>query len=191
MPLANADLDLVYTTGNPAGADDGDKSLGGPFSATVLPESRTTILENLFNEVFGAESAVGKTYYRIIGVKNKNANSRALRVVVHFQAKPAPGIPIRDPENPDASDDVLAIANYKDYWSIAIKEGAGTEPQNLANEETAPAGIVESDWGMSKDIGTLAPGQVRALYVRFKFSPIFVSKNVASLTFSIEADGPE
>ena len=191
MVLDNADLDFVYTTGHPAGADDGDKSLGGAFSATVLPQTRTTILENLFNEVLGAQAAVGKTYYRIIGVKNKNIDTRALRVVTQFEAAPAPGIPIQDPENPDAANDVLAIADYQDYWSIAISEGAGTVPQVLANEETAPAGIVEGDWGTSKDIGTLTPGQARALYIRFKFPQIFVPKNVASLTLSIEGDSPE
>ena len=186
MALSNDDLLLVYTGG--ANNSDGDASLGGAFSSHSPPQTRTTILDNLFREIMGVESAAGITLYRIIGLRNKNADTRAIRTTISFEASPIP-IKIQDPENPDAANDVDAVANYDDYYAMGTSEAAGVVPQVIANGTTAPAGV--NNWGSSLDIGSLPKDTNIAIYLRFTVPAGAAAKNVASCTIKKEADSPE
>ena len=186
MALSNEDLVLVYTGG--ANNSVGNDSLGGVFSSHSPPQTRTTILENLFREILGVESSPGITLYRIIGLKNKNTTTRAIRTKVSFEASPIP-IEIQDPENPDAVNDVPAVTNYADYYAMGTSEIAGVEPQIIANGTTEPTGV--TNWGTSLDIGTLDKGENIAIYLRFTVPAGAVAKNVASCTIRKEADSPQ
>ena len=186
MALSNSDLALIYTGGSNNSV--GNDSLGGEFSANSPPQTRTTILENLFREILGVESAPGITLYRIIGILNKNADTRALRLKVGFAESPTP-IKIQNPENPDAANDVTAVANYSDYYAMGTVELAGVTPQIIASGTTEPTGV--NNWGASIDIGTLGKETPIALYLRLTVPAGAAAKNVASCTIKLEADSPE
>ena len=187
MALSDSDLALIYTGGSNNSV--GNDSLGGEFSSNSPPQTRTTILENLFREILGVESAPGITLYRIIGILNKNADTRALRLKASFEQAPPPGIKIQDPENPDEANDVTAVANYSDYYAMGTVELAGVTPQIIASGTTEPTGV--TNWGTSLDIGVLDKETPIALYLRFTVPAGAAAKNVASCTIKLEADSPE
>lgn len=121
-------------------------ALGGAKSSVALVDNS---LNNLFDDVTGAEHAAGDTNYRCIFVKNDSAET-AKNVKVYIQT------------NTPATDDVVHIG--KDL--SAPSDTADT----IADEATAPDPAVTfstaDGYANALDIGTLTAGQSAAIWVK-------------------------
>lgn len=144
MSIISSDIKF-YLSGGAANADP-DLALGGAKSSVVLVDDT---LENLFDNVSGAEHAAGDTNYRCIFVKNDSAESAA-NVKVYLDS------------NTPAADDVATIGK-----DLTIP---GDTADTVADEDTAPDPVVTfvtaDGYANALDIGTLTAGQSAAIWIK-------------------------
>ena len=177
MPIANTDLHLnlsvkTGTAGNQtAGTPSG--SLGKYISTTQLSG---TALNNLFDDVSGAENAASDVEYRCIFVKNNHATLTAQGVVIWLQNQVAGGTTV------DIALDNIAVSD----------QGSATaQAAEIADEGTAPTGVgaysAAATLGAALSIGNLTPGQVKAVWVRRTAANTAAVDN-DGVTFQVECD---
>jgi hypothetical protein len=125
-------------------------SLGDQVSTTAIT---TATLNNLFDDVSGAEASAGDVEYRGIFVLNNHASLTLLGANVYIVSQTAGGGTIDIGLDPAA---------------ISAKGAAGAQAATIANESTAPAGVTFSapTSGSPLVIGDLAPGQVKGIWLR-------------------------
>jgi|SRR6478609_650083 hypothetical protein len=170
MPVVDTDVLVKLSiktgsAGNSAAQPDPNASLGKFISTTPLSG---TALNNLFDNISGAENAASATDYRVIFVHNSHATLTVTNVGVYISAEVAGGASI-----------ALAVDN------IAASAIGSSSPQatELATETTTPTGVGSfsspTTAGTALSIGTLTAGQCRAIVVR----------RTAANTAALDADG--
>jgi hypothetical protein len=123
----------------------GNASIGGTKSSELAP----TTLNGLFDAVDASEALAGDTEYRCVYVHNANVTDTMTNLVAYISS-----------DTPSADS------------AIAIGVGAATVNATetaIANESTAPASVTFSapgDAGSGISLGTIPPGQHRALWIR-------------------------
>lgn len=142
MPIVASDI--VFRLSGGSGNSDPNAALGGAKSSVAVGSG----VDNLFDQVSGAESAAGDTEYRCFYIHNAHATLDMQVSVVWIQS------------------------NTPSAWStvrIALGTSAvnGTE-QTITNESTAPSGVSWStaeNEGAALSIGTIPAGQHKAIWV--------------------------
>lgn len=155
MPIVSADIKLKFSTtagaagntnaGTPAG------SLGKYISTTEITDNS---LHNLFDVIAGDENAAGNIEYRAIFVHNAHATLTLQNTKAYLAAETAGGATIAIGVDPTAASAIGA---------------APAQAVQVANEDTAPAGVVFSaptTIGTAVVLGDIPPGQTKALWVR-------------------------
>lgn len=155
MPISSSDIQLLHsvvsgsagfsTAGTPSG------SLGKYASTTQVAAGAN----GLFDNINGTENAAGTQDYRCIFVLNNHATLTATNVTVFLAAEVAGGANV-----------AIALDNI----GASAKGSASAQAAQIANETTAPSGVgafsspTSDATGLA--IGSLAPGQVKAVWVR-------------------------
>jgi hypothetical protein len=145
MAIVAADIKF-YLSGGAANADP-NAALGGAISSTEIV---TATLQNLFDQVSGAESAAGDIEYRCIYVKNTHG-SLTLNVAKIWISTNTP-----------ATDTTIDIA--------LGGEGDNGVAETVANENAAPVGEVFSapaTYAAGLSLGNLAAGHFYPVWVRW------------------------
>ncbi len=135
----------------------GDSSAGTPAGALGDQVSTTEItpatLNNLFDDVSGAEASAGKVEYRCIFILNNHASLTLQAANVYISSQTAGG---------------GTIDIGLDTTAVSAKGSATAQAVTIANESTAPAGVTFSSptSGSPLVIGDIGPGQVKAVWLR-------------------------
>lgn len=155
MPIVNTDILLKFaTTAGAAGnsnAGTAAGSLGKYISTTQLTDAT---LNNLFDNISGAENAASAIDYRCIFIHNAHATITWQTVVAYLLSEVAGG---------------ANIAIGVDPTAATVIASAPIQAVTIANETTAPAGVAftaPTTLGTGIAIGDIPPGQCRAIWVR-------------------------
>lgn len=144
MSVLSTDLKFFLSGG--ADNTNPDASLGGVISTTQVTDNT---LNNLFDNVSGAEHTAGDTNYRCIYVKNDSAS-------IAYAAK------LYIETNTPAADSEIQIG--------LDLSGAGGTADTIADEHTAPDPAVTfstaADYAHALDLGNLAAGAVYAIWIK-------------------------
>lgn len=144
MAIIAGDIDFRLSGG--AANTDPNASLGGIKSTTEIVAAT---VQNLFDNVSGAESAAGDVEYRCFYVHNSHATLTLQNAIAFINT-----------DTPSTDSDIeLALG------TSAVN---GTE-QTVANESTAPTGVTwESASGEvnALTIGDIPPGEHKALWLK-------------------------
>lgn len=155
MPIASSDIKYRLSVAAAAGdttAGTPSTSLGDQVSTTVIT---TATLNNLFDDVSGAESAAGDTEYRCIFVINDHATLTLQNATIQVLSQTAGGGSI------DIATDNIAVS---------AKGSASPQAEAEADESTAPTSV--SAFGAGPlSLGNLGPGQVKGVWVRRTVAP--------------------
>jgi hypothetical protein len=144
--------DIVFRLSVAAAA--GDTTVGTPATSLGDQVATTAIttaqLNNLFDDVSGAESAAGDIEYRCLFVLNNHATLTLTNATIEVLSQTAGGGTV------DIATDNIAVS---------AKGAATPQAATIANESTVPTGI--SAWGAGPlALGDLGPGQVKAVWLR-------------------------
>lgn len=149
MAIAPGDVQKRYsvaaaagdtTPGTPAG------SLGDQVSTTQITDDS---FGNLFPDVTGDEALAGVVKYRCIFALNNHATLTLQNATATLSSQISGGA-------------VIAIG--VDTTAVSAKGSASAQALTVANENTAPAGVTFGSGPIT--LGSLAPGQVKAIWVR-------------------------
>lgn len=144
MSILASDIKFYLSGG--ASNSNPNASLGGVKSSVAIVDDT---LQNLFDNVTGAEHSAGDTNYRCFYVKNDSAET-AYNVKIYIDT------------NTPAADDTITIG--KDL------AGLNAEADTIANESTAPDPAVTfstaADYANGISLGDIPAGQVYAIWVK-------------------------
>jgi hypothetical protein len=156
MPILATDIIVrLSTTAGSAGDTtaqlDPNASLGKYVSTTEM----ATTLNGLFDDISGAENAASDVEYRCVFVLNNHATLTLQNAVAYISAETAGGASV-----------ALAVDNI----AASAKGSASAQAAQVANENTAPTGTgafsAPTSAATGIALGSIAPGQVRGLWVR-------------------------
>lgn len=155
MAIAATDILLMLSTtagaaGNANAQANPNLSLGKYVSTTQLG----TALNSLFDDISGTENSANTVDYRCVFVLNNHASLTALSCSLYLSSEVAGG---------------ASVSLGVDPTAASAKAAAAAQALTIANETTAPAGVTFSaptTDGAGIALGDLAPGQVRAIWVR-------------------------
>lgn len=136
---------VLYLSGGAANSDP-NASLGGGRSNTTIIDNT---VDNLFDDVSGAEASASDVEYRCCYIYNANASSGTMYSLKVWIAANTPGF------------DDVAIG-------LGTSAIGGTE-QTVANENTAPTGVTFSTANSvvnALTIGDVAAGSHKAIWIR-------------------------
>lgn len=157
-------LAVAAAAGDTTAQADPNASLGDQISTTQITDAT---LHNLFDKITGDENAASDVEYRCYFVHNNHASLTWESVVVWLSSETAGGA-------------VAAIG--LDPAGVTAKGLGSAQAATIANESTAPAGVVFSaptTKGAGLSIGNIAAGSVAAIWVR----------RTAANTAAIDLDG--
>lgn len=167
MPITATDIVTRLTTKSGTAGDTTAStpagSLGGFTSTTVMGAG----LNALFDDISGSENSASTIDYRAFDVLNNHATLSFQNAIIYLSSEVVGGAGI-----------AITIDNVGPVAKSATAQGA-----NVATEVTAPTGVgsfsspVTSGTGLA--LGTLAPGQVRRVWV----------KRTAANTGAVDSDG--
>lgn len=155
-PISSAELLRKYSVkagaaGNTTPGTAGG-SLGRYISTTQIPDN---VLNNLWDDVTGTENAAMESEYRCVFIHNNNGGGLALQnAVAYLVAETAGGANIAIGADPTAPSPVGQ---------------AGVQAIEVADENTAPAGVVftsPTTYVTGVALGTIPAGQCKALWIR-------------------------
>lgn len=151
MPIAGSDivfrLSVVTGSAGDSTASTPNASLGKYVSSTAIVAAT---IDNLFDDVSGAEAAAGSVEYRCFFVLNNHATLTLTNPVLSINSETAGG---------------GTINTATDNIAVSAKGSASAQAAQIANETTAPTGV--SAFGTSNlSLGDLAPGQVKAVWLK-------------------------
>lgn len=153
--MAIASSDIVYRLSVVAAA--GDTTAGTPATALGDQVSTTAIttatLNNLWDDVSGAEAAAGDVEYRCVFVLNNHASLTLQNANAYITSQTAGGGTIDMGLDPAA---------------VSAKGSASAQAATIANESSAPAGVTFTSptSGSPLTIGDMAPGTVKGIWLR-------------------------
>jgi len=179
MPIASSDILLKLSitsgaAGNAAAQPDPNASLGKYISTTQLSG---TALNNLFDDVSGAESAAGDIEYRCVFVHNNHGSLAYQSAVVYLSAETAGG---------------SSIALATDNIAASAIGSASAQAALIANEDTAPSGVsafsTPTTAAAGLSLGTINFGQTKAFWVRRTTSAATAAANNDGGTLAVAGD---
>lgn len=181
MPVSNADVKLKLSiktgsAGHASAQADPNASLGKYISTTEVNSG--TPLNNLFDNVSGAENTAGTPDYRGVVIHNDDTSNRTITNVVAFLASEVAGGAV--------------VAIGVDPAAASALTNASAQMAEIANETTAPAGVTftsPTTAGAGVSLGTLTSDQVRGLWIRR--TPQGTAKDNDGVTLQINFDSPE
>lgn len=150
MPIASGDIKKRFSVTAAAGdttAGTAAGSLGDQVSTTEITDAT---LNNLFDDVSGAEAASGDTEYRCIFILNNHASLTLTGATIAVQSQTAGG----------ASVDIAT-----DNIAKSAKGSASAQATSIPDETTAPTGVSAFGAGPLA-LGDLAPGEVKGVWIR-------------------------
>jgi len=166
MAIAASDIVVRLTTKTGAAGDTNAGTPTGSLGGFTSQTAAGTGLNDLFDDVTGAENAASEAEYRAVDILNNHATLTATSVGIWLTSDVTGGA-------------VPAIG--VDPAAATAKGGTG-QGASIATEDVAPAGVVFSaptTIGTMLSVGTLAPGQVRRIWIR----------RTAANTAALNADG--
>lgn len=153
------------SAGNSLAQPDPNAALGGFISTT---QWSGIALNNLFDDISGAENAANATDYRCFFVHNNHGSITITNVGVYLSAEVAGGASI-----------ALAVDNI----AASAIGASSAQASTVATETTAPSGVGSfsspTTAGTALSLGSLAPGTCRAVWAR----------RTAANTGPLDADG--
>lgn len=143
-------LSVVTASAGDTTASTPAASLGDQVSTSAIT---TATLNNLWDDVSGAEAAAGDIEYRCIFILNNHATLTLLGSNVYITSQTSGG---------------GTITIGLDTTAISAKGSASAQAVTIANESTAPSGVTFSSptSGSPLTIGDLAPGQVKGIWLK-------------------------
>lgn len=179
MPgLGSTDIKYKLSTtagsaGNTTAQADPNASLGKYISTTEWADNT---LNNLFDDVSGAEASAGDIEYRCMFIHNAHATAQLITPNIWLQAETAGG---------------GNIAIGLDPAGVVPVGQAGAQAAQIVDEQTAPAGVSFSSpttEGAGLSIGTINAGQCAAVWVRRTVPAATASLASDSVTFRVKGD---
>jgi hypothetical protein len=153
MAITATDILFKFSVAAAAGdttAGTAATSLGDQISTTAIT---TATLNNLWDDVSGAEASAGDVEYRCIFIHNNHGSLTLLGAGVYITSQTAGGGTIDMGLDPAA---------------VSAKGAAVAQAATIANESSAPAGVTFSSptSGAPLVIGDMAPGTVKGIWLR-------------------------
>lgn len=140
------------SAGHSVAQADPNASLGKYISTTVWAGGA---LNDLFDDISGAENAASTIDYRCIFVHNSNGANNLQNTVVWV-----------NPETAGGANVAVAIDNI----AASTITSASAQAAEIATETTAPTGVgafsTPTTQGTGLSLGTINPGQCRAFWIR-------------------------
>jgi hypothetical protein len=164
MAIVASDIQKRFSVAAAAGdttAGTAAGSLGDQISTTQITDAT---LNNLFDDVTGAESSAGDIEYRGIFILNNHATLTLQNATISVLSETAGGSTID-----------IALDNI----AVSAKGSASAQMGTIADENTAPGAAGAFGKG-PLTIGDLAPGQVKGVWVR---------RTVPAATGALNPDG--
>lgn len=177
MPIVAADVGLMLSiktgaAGGSATQPDPNQSLGKYVSTTVISG---TSLNNLFDDISGAENTASVTDYRCFFIQNNHATLTMIGAAVWVQSQVASGAVCQIGVDPTAASALGSVA---------------AQAVSIATELAVPAGVAFVDAATSPAavlLGNITPGQVRAVWVK-RSAQNTAAVNNDGLTIEIDFD---
>lgn len=169
MPIVASDIQYRLSGG--ASNTDPNAALGGAISTAGGGLITTDTLNNVWDNVSGAESSSGDTEYRAIFIKNNHGSLSLTGAKVWISS------------NTTSADDTIEIA--------LAGEGINNTIETIANESTAPAGesfSAPTSFGTGLSIGTLAAGQAHGVWIKRIVSAAAAAANANPYTLSVQGE---
>ena len=169
MPIVASDIQYRLSGG--AGNTSPAASLGGAISTAGGGLITTDTLNNVWDDVSGAESSAGDIEYRAIFIKNNHGSLSLTGAKVWISS------------NTTSADDTIDIA--------LAGEGINNTIETIANESTAPAGETFSaptTFAGGLSLGTLAAGQAHGLWIRRTVTAGAAAANANPYTLSVQGE---
>lgn len=166
MPIVTTDIQIRLSGG--AANSSVNASLGGAKSSTQVTDNT---LNNLFDDVSGAESLAGDTEYRCVYIHNAHASLTMQNVKVYIQSN---------------------TSSVDDTWEIGLGSAAlNSTEQTIVDEQTAPTSVTFS--APTTYAAGLAPpdipfGQHKAIWYKRIVSPAAAANNNDTITINIDCD---
>jgi len=156
MPISSSDIlvKLSVTTGsagNTTAQGNVNNSLGKYISTTQVTDNT---LNNLFDDISGAENAASTVDYRCIFIHNSHATLTMQNTVVWLQSEVAGGASIQ--------------IGLDTNGSVPVGQSSA-QAVTIANETTAPAGIsfsAPTTSGTGLSMGNIVAGNCYALWIK-------------------------
>jgi hypothetical protein len=149
MAIVGSDIVKRYSVAAAAG----DTTAGAAATSLGDQISTTAITDNAFNTIFpdvtGDEAAAGVVKYRCVFILNNHATLTLTGPEVSLQSQAAGG---------------ATIAIGVDTTAVSAKGSGSAQALTVANENTAPSGVTFGTGPVA--LGDLAPGQVKAVWIR-------------------------
>jgi hypothetical protein len=151
MPIVAGDILMKLSVKTGSAGDSTAGTVAGSLGKYVSTTAVTTAtLNNLFDDVSGAEAAAGMVDYRCVFIHNNHATLTLIGATVALTSQTAGGGTID-----------IALDNI----AASAKGSASAQAAEIVNETMAPTGV--GTFGTSTlTLGDLTPGQVRAIWLR-------------------------
>ena len=169
MAITATDIKFYLTGG--ASNSDVNASLGGAVSSTEITDNS---LHNLFDKVTGAESTAGDTEYRCIAIKNTRGSLTLQSAIVYISSE----------TSHSGANIQIALAG----------EGLNTQPETVANENTAPSGETFSESaseGAALSLGNIPNGQYYAIWLKRIIGSSTAAKDNYTTVLTVKGDTSE
>lgn len=169
MPIVSSDIKFILSGG--AANTDPNAALGGDISTDGSGVITTDVVNNLWDNVSGAESAAGDIEYRAIFVKNTHGSITLTGAKVWISS------------NTTSADDTVAIA--------LADEGIADSIETIPDESTAPTGPTfssPSSFGAGLSLGDLADGEAFGVWIRRTVTAEAAAANNNPYTLSVQGE---
>lgn len=173
MPIAGSDI--IYRLSVAAAA--GDTTAGTPATSLGDQVSTTAIttatLNNLWDDVSGAEAAAGDVEYRCLFVLNNHATLTLTNAQITIASQTAGGGTID-----------IAVDNI----AVSAKASGSAQAAAVANESTSPGGGAGSFGAGPLALGDIGPGQVKGVWLRRTVSAGAGAVNPDGVVLTVSGD---
>ena len=155
MPIVSSDIKLRYAVKTGSAGDTVSGNAAGSLGKYVSTTEIVGGMGALFDNISGAENAASTVDYRCFFVLNNHATLTLENAVVFVQSEVSGG---------------ANIALATDNIAVSAKGASSAQAAEVANETTAPSGVsafsTPTTSGTGLSLGSIGPGQVKAVWVR-------------------------
>jgi hypothetical protein len=173
MPVTASDIHIKYSVVSGSAGNSTSGTAGGSLGKYVSTTDVAGSSNVFFDDVSSAEAAAGDTEYRCVFVHNAHATDSALNVQVSVTSEVSGG-----------GTTTMALDNI----AASAVGSASAQAAQIADENTAPTGVGAFSTG-PLSIGTLAAGQVKAVWLKRVVSASTGAMTGDGFTFHIAGDG--
>lgn len=169
MPIVPADI--VFRLSGGASNTDPNAALGGAMSTAGGGVITTDVINNLWDDVSGAEASSGDTEYRAFFVENTHGSLTLTGAKIWISA------------DTTSTDDEVDIA--------LAGEGIASTIETVADESTAPVGETFSHpttFAAGLSLGNLAAGNEHGIWVRRTVNSSASAANANPYTLSVQGE---